>query len=162
MDRMTDTTAPVPAGYHSLTPVVIVKGGAEAIDFYREAFGAEQVRRMNGPDGSVMHAELRIGDSILMVSEEMPAMGLRSPSGDGSSSSLLLYTPDVDAVHARAVAVGATEVSPVADDFSGHRSGTVLCPYGHRWTIATRIEDVSDEEIERRALEWMESSAGSG
>jgi PhnB protein len=153
MADMTDKTPPVPAGFRTITPYIAVKGGAAAIDYYRKAFGAEQVRRMDGPDGSVSHAELRIGDSLLQISDEFPTMGLRAPAGDGVTGSILLYVPDVDAVFARAVAEGATEISPVEDSFSGDRIGALLCPFGHRWAIATHIEDVSDEEIERRVAE---------
>jgi len=135
-----------------------VRGGAAAIDFYRQAFGAEVVHRMDGPDGLLLHAELRIGDSMLQVSEEFPSIGLCAPEGDCRANALTLYTADVDAVFARAVELGATVLSPVADEFSGDRMGRVLCPFGHRWVLATRVEDVAPEEVERRAREAMASS----
>jgi PhnB protein len=154
MDHMTDK---IPAGYYSLTPSLAVRGAAEAIGYYERAFGAQQVRRLHGPDGSVMHAELRIGDSIVIVYDEMPAFGLPAPSGGAHSSSVMFYTPDADAVFARAIAEGATEVSPIGDFFTGDRMGVLVCPYGHRWAIAEHLRDVPDEEIERAAREWMAS-----
>jgi uncharacterized glyoxalase superfamily protein PhnB len=159
MDHMSDN---IPVGYHSLTPSLAVRGAAAAIGFYERAFGARQVRRLHGPDGSVMHAELRIGDSIVIVYDEMPAFGLPAPSGEAHSSSLMFYTPDADAVFARAIAEGAKEVSPVEDFFTGDRMGVLVCPYGHRWAIATRVREVPDEEIERAAREWLASANGDG
>jgi PhnB protein len=156
MDHMTDK---IPAGYHTLTPSLAVRGAVDALGYYQRAFGAEVVRRMDAPDGTVMHAELKVGDSILIVYEELPAWGLHAPAeGQGHSVSLMFYTPDVDTVFARAIADGGTEVSAVADVFSGDRMGVLTCPYGHRWAIATHVEDVPGEEVERLAREWMAAS----
>src|SRR5438309_233000 len=136
----------VPKGYHSLTPFLAVAGGAKALDYYGRAFGAEVISRMDGPDGMVMHAELRIGDSIFQVSDEMPDLGLRAPSRDSSAFALTIYCPDADAVQRRAIEAGGTEISPVADFVSGDRFGRVMCPFGHRWVIATHVKDVSPEQ----------------
>ncbi len=159
MDHMTDK---IPAGYHSLTPSLAVHGAAEAIDYYRRAFGAEQVRRLRAPDGSVMHAELRVGDSIVIVYDELPDWGLPAPSGGPHSSSLMFYTADADAVFARAVAEGAKEVTPMADFFTGDRMGVLVCPYGHRWTVAARVAELPDAEVERLAREWLGSADRDG
>ena len=141
---------PVPEGYHSITPYLAIDGAAAAIDFYIKAFGAEEVLRM--PMGErIAHAEIRIGDSVVMLSDEFAEMGVLSPtSRGGATSSLMIYTPDVDARFARAVEAGATVDRPVQDQFYGDRSGTVLDPFGHRWTIATHVEDVPEEELHRR------------
>lgn len=150
---MADSTSvsPVPEGYHSVTPYLIVDGAAAAIDFYREAFSAAEVLRMPRPDGRVAHAEIKIGDAHVMLSDEVPEMGYRSPAAlDGSPISLHLYLADVDSTFAQAIAAGATEVRPVADQFYGDRSGTLRDPFGHVWTISTHIEDVAQDEIERR------------
>jgi PhnB protein len=159
MDHMTDK---IPAGYRSLTPSLAVRGAAEAIDYYRRAFGAEQVRRLHAPDGSVMHAELRIGDSIVIVYDELPDWGLPAPSGREHSNSLMFYTPDADAVFARAVAAGAKEVTSMADFFTGDRMGVLVCPYGHRWGVAARVRELPDDEVERLAGEWMGSADQDG
>jgi uncharacterized glyoxalase superfamily protein PhnB len=147
------SVAPIPAGYHTLTPYLAVPDGAAAIDFYVRAFGAEIVGRMDGPDDVVMHAELRIGDSMLQMSSEMPDFGLRSPEPGWVHSSLVVYVPDTDAFVDRAIAAGATLHTPVSDTFSGDRHGTVMDPFGHRWAVCTKIEDVPDEEVARRARE---------
>ena len=141
---------PIPEGYHSITPYLAIDGAAAAIDFYIKAFGAQEVLRM--PMGErIAHAEIRIGDSVVMLSDEFPEMGVLAPSSrGGATSSLMIYTPDVDAGFARAVEAGATVDRPVKDQFYGDRSGTVIDPFGHRWTIATHVEDVSEEEIHRR------------
>jgi uncharacterized glyoxalase superfamily protein PhnB len=144
-----------PAGYLTLTPYLAVRDAARLIEFYRGAFGAEVVRRMDGPNGTVMHAELRIGDSMLQVSDEMPSMGLVAPSGETRTGSLVVYVPDVDEVFAQAIRLGATEVVPVGDVFSGDRMGIVTCPSGHRWTIMTRVKEVPDAEVDRLAKEMF-------
>lgn len=152
-----------PAGYNTLTPYLAVRDGARLIEFYRNAFGAEVVRRMDDPNGIVMHAELRIGDSMLQLSDEMPSMGLVAPSGEARSSSLVIYVPDVDEVFARAIDLGATQVAPVSDVFSGDRMGLLLCPSGHRWAVITRVREVPDDEVARQAREMFGaafSSAG--
>jgi uncharacterized glyoxalase superfamily protein PhnB len=147
------TVAPIPAGYRTLTPYLAVPDGAAAIDFYVRAFGAEIVSRMDGPGDVVMHAELRIGDSMLQMSTEMPDFGLRAPQPGWVHSSLVVYVPDTDAFVDRAVAAGATVQTPVSDTFSGDRHGTVMDPFGHRWAVCSKIEDVPTEEVARRARE---------
>jgi uncharacterized glyoxalase superfamily protein PhnB len=158
--HMTSTTAttspsvaPVPAGYRTLTPYLAVPDGPAAIDFYVRAFGAEIVSRMDGPGDVVMHAELRIGDSMLQMSSEMPDFGLRAPQPGWVHSSLVVYVPDTDAFVNQAVAAGATLHTPVSDTFSGDRHGTVMDPFGHRWAVCTKIEDVPSDEVARRARE---------
>jgi PhnB protein len=143
---------PIPDGYHSVTPYLIVQGAAKAIPFYKKAFGASETHRMPGPDGKIGHAEIRIGDSPVMLADEFPEIGARSPQSlGGAAVSLLIYVPDVDASFQQAVAAGAKVLRPVKDQFYGDRSGTVEDPFGHVWTIATRKEDVSPEELRRRA-----------
>jgi PhnB protein len=140
-----------PPGYHSVTPYLALRDAKAAIDFYRRAFGADLVLKLDMPDGSIAHAEIRIGDSILMLAEENPDSGNRSPlSCGGSPVSMMIYVADVDAAFARALAAGATRVRPVEDQFYGDRSGTLADPYGYQWTLATHIEDVSTEEAQRR------------
>jgi uncharacterized glyoxalase superfamily protein PhnB len=156
---MTTTVNPVPDGYHSLTPYLAVADGAKAIDFYSAVFGAQVLSRSDLPDGSVAHAELRIGDSILQLSNEMPQIGLRAPNGESVHSSLVHYCADVDAVHARALEHGARQVEAVQTFVTGDRYGTVVDPFGHRWAITTRVEDVSREEADRRVNEWLASQA---
>ena len=142
---------PIPDGYHSLTPYLIVNGAARAIDFYRRAFGAVELLRMEEPDGRVGHAELRIGDSTVMLADEYPEIGARTPQTIGGTPvSLVLYVEDVDATVARAVAAGAKLTRPVADQFYGDRTGGLTDPFGHVWYVATHVEDVSPEEMERR------------
>ena len=145
------TVSPIPAGYRTLTPYLAVPDGAAAIDFYVTAFGAEVVSRMDGPDGVLMHGELRIGDSMLQLSNEMPDFGLKAPESGWVHSSLVVYVPDTDSFVDRAVAAGATLHTPVSDTFSGDRHGTVMDPFGHRWAVCTKIEDVPDDEVARRA-----------
>lgn len=146
---------PIPEGYYSVTPYLIVKGAAAAIEFYKKAFGAKELFRMKpGEDGRIGHAEIRIGNAPVMLADEFPEHGFRSPQSIGGSPvSLLLYVEDVDAVAARAVSAGATVLRPIKDQFYGDRSGTYSDPFGHTWTIATHKEDVSPEEMERRASE---------
>jgi PhnB protein len=140
-----------PAAYHTVTPYLIVKGAAKAIDFYQRVFGASEMMRMPAPDGSIAHAEVKIGDSPVMLADEMPGMEFKSPpSIGGSPVGILVYVEEVDACAAKAVAAGATVVRPVQDQFYGDRSGTFLDPFGHIWTIATHIEDVSPSELQRR------------
>jgi PhnB protein len=143
---------PIPEGYHSMTPAVIVQDAAAAIEFYKRAFGAEEVFRMASPDGTkIWHAELKIGDSLLMLGDEMPEMGAVSPKTlGGTGSSIHLYVEDADAVVQRAVAAGATITMPLEDAFWGDRYGKIADPFGHSWGIATHQEDVSEEEMARR------------
>jgi PhnB protein len=142
----------IPAGYHSVTPYLIVKGATSAIDFYKKAFGATELMRFAGPGGTIGHAEIRIGDSPIMLADEQPQMGYRSPASlGGTPVSIMLYVNDVDKVVEGAVKAGAKLERPVADQFYGDRNGTIQDPYGHVWTIATHKEDVSQEEMKRRA-----------
>jgi len=149
---MTDKVNPIPEGYHSVTPYLIIKGASDAIEFYKKAFGASELFRMAQPDGRVGHAEIRIGDSTIMLADEFPEMGHKGPQTlGGSAVSLLIYVEDVDAVFAQAVAAGATEDKPVEDKFYGDRGGSLVDPFGHIWHIATHTEDLSPEEMQRRA-----------
>lgn len=141
---------PIPEGYHSVTPYLVIDGAADAIRFYSEAFGATEVLRMPMGD-RVAHAEIKIGDSHVMLSDEWPDMNLLGPAKrGGATASLMVYVTDVDAAFKRALGAGATQERPVADQFWGDRMGTLVDPYGHRWTLATHIEDVSAEEMSRR------------
>ena len=143
---------PIPEGYHTATPYLIVKGAASAIEFYKKAFGATELLRMVQADGRVGHAEIKIGDSPIMLADEFPEMGARGPQSlGGSPVSILLYVEDVDALFSRAVAAGAKVLRPVQDQFYGDRSGGVTDPFGHLWYIATHKEDVSPEELKKRA-----------
>jgi len=150
---MAEKVRPIPEGYHAVTPYLVVRGAAAAIEFYEKAFGAEVRFRLAGPDGtSVMHAELQIGDSIIMLSDEAPEMGSKSPATlDGTPVTIYLYVEDVDAVFDRAIKAGGTSVMPLEDMFWGDRHGQLLDPFGHRWSVATHVEDVSAEEVEKRA-----------
>jgi len=143
---------PTPEGYHSATPYLVVDGAAKALDFYAHAFGAAERMRMPAPGGRVGHAEISIGDSIIMLADEHPDMDARGPrSYGGSPVSLVLYVADVDATVKRAVDQGAKLVHPVEDKFYGDRMGTVEDPFGHRWHVATHQEDVPPAELARRA-----------
>ncbi len=142
----------IPAGYHTATPYLIVKNASGAIDFYKKAFGATELFRMPQPDGRIGHAEIKIGDSPIMLADEFPEMGFRSPQSlGGSPVSILIYVKNVDEVARRAVAEGAKEIKPVQNQFYGDRSGTFADPFGHVWTIATHIETVAPEELKNRA-----------
>lgn len=150
----------IPAGYHTATPYLLVRGGAEALDYYRRAFGAVELFRMAGPDGRLGHAEFRVGDSPIMVADEHPEHGFVGPQTlGGSGVSLLLYVDDVDSAFTRALEAGGELLRPVKDQFYGDRSGTLRDPFGHVWTLATRIEDVPPEELEARARAAMSQSA---
>jgi len=143
---------PIPEGFRTLTPHVVVAGAAKAIEFYKKAFGAEEICRMPGPDGeSVMHAELRIGDSVLMMCEEYPQVCSGPKTIGGSPVTLHLYVKDADKAFAQAVSAGCEAVMPLSDMFWGDRYGKLLDPFGHHWSIATHIEDVSPEECAKRA-----------
>ncbi len=149
---MTTRVKPIPDGYRSLTPYLYVHDGAGALDFYKRAFGAEEVMRFSRPDGKIAHAEMRIGGSVFMLADEVPAIGAPSPrSLGGATSGPLLYVADVDKAVPRAVEAGATLKRPIADQFYGDRTATVEDPFGHSWTIATHKEDVPPEELSRRA-----------
>jgi PhnB protein len=145
------TVKPVPDGYHTVTPYLIVNGASAAIDFYKKAFGAEELFRMPMPGGRVGHAEMKIGDSRIMLADEFPEMDARGPKSlGGTPVSILLYVNDCDAVFNRAVAAGAKVKRPIKDQFYGDRSGVIEDPFGHAWSIATHKEDVSSEEMQRR------------
>ena len=149
----------VPKGYNSVTPYLVIKGAAQAIDYYKKVFGATVVVRMDGPDGKVGHAELQIGDSRIMLADENPKMGATSATTIGNSPvSLYLYIPDVDKVVDRAVAEGAKLVKPVQDQFYGDRSGFIQDPFGHFWGIATHIEEVSPQEMSERMKKVMQAA----
>ncbi|HLQ46348.1 MAG TPA: VOC family protein [Planctomycetaceae bacterium] len=142
---------PIPDGYHTVTPYLIVKGAADAIEFYKRVFGATEFMRVPGPGGCVAHAEIKIGDSIIMLADEFPQMDALSPKTIGGTPvGLMLYVANVDEVFARAIAAGAKELRPLQNQFYGDRSGTVADPFGHKWTIGTHVEDVTPEEIQRR------------
>lgn len=149
---MSITTKPIPDGYHTATPYLIITDAAKAIEFYKEAFGATECMRLPTPDGKLMHAEIMIGDSPIMLCDECPEWHALSPQTIGGTAvSIVLYVADVDAVVNRAVAAGATLLMPVADQFWGDRMGTVADPFGHKWSVATHTEDVTPEEIGARA-----------
>jgi PhnB protein len=142
---------PIPDGYHSVTPYLIVEGAARALDFYKKAFGAAENFRMPGPDGRIGHAEIRIGDSVVMLADQNPEMGAKGPQTYGGTPvSLMLYVENVDKVFAQALAAGATVERPVANQFYGDRTGGIVDPFGHKWYIATHVEDVPPAEMERR------------
>jgi len=142
---------PIPEGYRTITPYLVLKGAGEAIDLYAKAFGAVELFRMPGPDGSVMHAEVKIGDSILMLSDEFPDWGQLGPvSRGGSTCTIMLYVLDCDASFKRAVDAGCTPTSLPKDEFWGDRFAKVTDPFGHQWAFATHIEDVSPEEMAAR------------
>jgi PhnB protein len=150
----------VPKAYGSLTPGLAIRGAAAAIAFYVKAFGAKERSRMPGPDGKLMHAELKIGDRILMLGDESPEMGSPSPQTlGGSAVALMHYVKDVDAVFARAVAAGAKPLFPPADMFWGDRYGQVVDPFGHRWSIATHKADLTPKQMAKGMDEWMASQA---
>jgi PhnB protein len=147
---------PVPDGYHTITPHLTIRDAARAIDFYKVAFGAEQRGVMKGPDGKIMHAELKIGDSIIMIADEFPEMGGLSPQAlGGSSTSLHIYLDNVDAAFDKAVKAGAQVEMPVMDQFWGDRYGTLRDPFGHKWSIATHTKDLSMDEMKKGMDEAM-------
>jgi PhnB protein len=149
---MAQAVKPIPEGYHSVTPYLIVKGAAQAIAFYEKAFGAEELYRMPMPDGRVGHAELRLGDSRIMLADEHPEVGALSPgSVGGTPVTIHLYVEDVDEIFARATAAGARVTRPLADQFYGDRLGVLTDPFGHVWSVATHREDVPEDEMRRRA-----------
>ena len=149
---MNTTVKPIPDGFHTLTPYLSVKGAAQAIEFYKRAFGATERCRIPGPDGkSVGHAEIVIGNSIVMLADEAPACGSTSPQTlKGTPVPFALYVEDADTVYQRAIEAGATVLRPIADQFYGDRAGTVQDPFGHNWTLMTHKEDLSEEELNTR------------
>ena len=152
---MTPPVSPIPEGYRSATPYLVIRGAARALDFYKRAFGATELFRLEGPGGAVGHAEMKIGDSTIMLGDESPAAGINSPQSlGGSPVSILLYVEDADAVFARAIAAGAKVTRPMKDQFYGDRSGGIEDPFGHLWFIATHMEDVPLDEMKRRAASF--------
>ena len=142
---------PIPDGYHSVTPYLIIDGAARALDFYKRAFDAKELMRIPSPGDKIGHAEIKIGDSVIMLADEHPEMDARSPSHYGGSPvSIMIYLEDVDKQFKQALAAGATELRPLTDQFYGDRSGTLRDPFGHNWHLSTHKEDVSMEEMNRR------------
>lgn len=151
----------IPDGYQSVTPYLIVDDARAALAYYEEAFGAKELLRLDGPGGSVAHAEFQIGGSRVMLASEFPEMDALSPkSVGGTAVSLLVYTEDVDATFAQAIAAGGTVLRAVADQFYGDRSGTLQDPFGHKWTLSTHIEEVAPDELKRRADSLFGEAAG--
>jgi PhnB protein len=155
-------TKPIPEGYHTLSPYLAVDDAARALEYYAQAFGAQELMRMDTPEGKVAHAELTLGDSRIMLSDTFPQSSTRSPKElGGTSAGIFMYVEDVDAVVKQAVDAGATITMEVADQFWGDRFGTITDPFGHVWSIATHVEDVPPEEMEERARAAM-AAMGSG
>ena len=155
--------APIPAGYYTVTPYIVCRGAAKAIEFYKKAFDAKEKLRMVGPDGSIAHAELKIGNAILMLGDEMPAMGATAPETiGGTASGLFIYTANVDKAFAKAVAAGAKAEQPPTDMFWGDRYAKLADPFGHKWSMATHTEDVSPKEMAKRGQEAMAQMANAG
>jgi PhnB protein len=153
---MAGNVKPIPDCYHGAIPYLVCKGAAQAIQFYKDAFGATESIRMDGPQGTVGHAELRIGEAVFMLSDEIPQMGCSSPKTlGGTPVSMYVYVKDVDALAKRAAAAGAKVLRPVADQFYGDRSVGLEDPFGHRWAFATHVEDVPPEELKRRAAKMF-------
>lgn len=142
----------IPKGYHTVTPSLFIGGAAKAIEFYKKALGAEELMRFPGPDGSIMHAEIKIGDSTIMLADEMPDMGGRSPKSIGGTPvNFFVYGENVDAAWKRAVDAGAKEVVPLADQFWGDRTGCLEDPFGHQWWLAQHLQDLTPEQIRKNA-----------
>jgi len=142
---------PIPDGYRTVTPYLIVRGAAKALDYYAKAFGAKERMRLPTPDGRIAHAEMGIGDCVIMLADEFPEMGAKGPQTIGGTPvGICLYVANVDAQFKQAIAAGGKEERPLQDQFYGDRSGTLIDPFGHKWTLATHIEDVTPEEIGRR------------
>ena len=157
---MTVAINKIPKGFHTITPALTVRNAAEAITFYKEALGAEELVRMSGPDGKITHAELKIGDSIIFLGDEIPNMGNKSPQTlGGNSGSLFLYVEDVDQFYQRAVHAGAKSTMPPTDMFWGDRYGTFIDPYGQSWGVGTHVEDLTGEETAERAKEFYAQMA---
>ena len=153
---MPNQVQPIPHGYHTVTPYLVVNDAAKAIDFYKRAFDAVEKHRMEGPNGKIGHAELQIGDSMIMLADEMPHMDAKAPhSVGGTTSGIFLYVKDVDAAFHKATAAGAKVTAPVADMFWGDRYGKLMDPFGHSWSMATHKEDVAPEEMKKRAQAEM-------
>lgn len=152
---------PIPDRYRRVTPALIVNGGVKALDFYAEVFDATERMRFPGPDGTIVHAEIQIGDSVIIVEDASPYMGTKAPPAgglDGSPTFLFIYVEEVDAVVERAVKLGATLQRPPQDQFYGDRDGYIVDPFGHGWTIASHVEDVAPEEMMRRLTEMQQGA----
>jgi PhnB protein len=157
---MPSKVRPIPEGYRTVTPYLVVDNGAAALDFYKRAFGAKEIMRMEAPGGKIGHAELKIGDSMIMLADEMPGTGTHAPrSIGGTTGGIFLYMEDVDSAFNQAVSAGAKVDQPLADQFWGDRYGKLTDPFGHSWSLATHKEDVSQEEMARRGREMMAQRA---
>jgi PhnB protein len=151
----------IPGGFHTVTPSIVVAGAAQALDFYKRAFGAEERSRFPGPDGTIMHAEFKIGDSVIMMGDEMPDQGARGPKAIGGSPvSFFIYGDNVDAAWKRAVDAGAKVVMPLGDQFWGDRTGCLEDPYGHKWWLAQRIQDLTPDELRQAADAFFSQMQG--
>ena len=156
---MSNPVRAVPEGYHTVTPYLTCKDAAKAIEFYKSVFGASEVMRMGGPDGKIGHAEIKIGDSHIFVSDEFPGMNSAPTPGVKNACGIFMYLEDVDAAFQRAVAAGAAVDMPLMDQFWGDRYGKLTDPFGHQWGLAKHVEDVAPEEMMRRSEEWREKMA---
>ena len=157
---MATTARAVPKGYHTVTPSLVIAGAAKAIEFYKKAFGAEEKSRFPAPDGTIMHAEIRIGDSIIMLGDEMPEQGGRGPkSYGGSPVCLFIYLDDVDTAWKRAVDAGAKVVTPLSDQFWGDRGGSVEDPFGHSWWLCQHVKDLNPRELQQAADAYFSQHA---
>jgi PhnB protein len=153
---------PIPEGYHSVTPYLVVDDAARAIEFYKKAFSAEEKFRLPMGENRIAHAEIKIGDSIVMLADEFPDMGHLGPKARGGTTvSLMVYVPDVDSAFKTAISAGATETQPVQDQFWGDRLGTLTDPFGHKWSLATHVEDVPEDELGRRMEEFSSQQKAS-
>jgi PhnB protein len=156
---MPNAVRPIPEGYHTITPQLTCRGAARAIDFYKSVFGAQEIMRMDGPGGKVMHAELKIGDSRFMLNDEMPGMSVAPNPSPMQPSSLFVYTEDVDTLYNRALKAGSREDMKPSNMFWGDRFGKFTDPFGHQWGVATHVEDVSPDEMKRRSEEMTKQMA---
>ena len=155
--------SPIPEGYHSVTPYLVMKNAAAAIEFYKKAFGAVELFRMPAPGGKVGHAEIKIGDSPVMLADEYPDLGFKGPESlGGTPVILMIYVNDVDKIYPQAIAAGGKELRPLQTQFYGDRSGTLTDPFGHMWTICTHVEDVPEEELAKRAEAAMKEHGAAG
>lgn len=160
---MNQTVRPIPEGFHSVTPHLVCDGAAKALDFYGACFGAVELTRMPGPGGKIMHAEMRVGDSIIMLCDEFPEYGSRGPLAlQGSAVVIHLYVPDADAMWERALAAGARPLMPLGDAFWGDRYGQLVDPFGHRWAIATHLRDMTPQQIQDEMAKVMPCGEGAG
>ena len=156
---MPNAVRPIPEGYHAITPQLTCRNAARAIDFYKNVFGGKEITRMEGPGGQIMHAELQIGDSRFMLNDEMPGMTVAPTPSPMQPNSLFVYTEDVDSLYAGALKAGATELMTPSDMFWGDRFGKFTDPFGHQWGVATHVEDVAPDEMQRRSEEMTKQMA---